>query len=379
MKILIISQERRYKNIVNELRKNNKIDYVFISDQLRVDNGDYHVPRFMGFNRGFKLLACLLTTYLLLTKRYDICMTDYKCILIPTIFPIVRELASVGTTSFIYDIRTIPVDYGENVEKKVEKQFYRSLRFANRFYQGITVITDEMMNYLQCKYISFKKPVGIWESGVDTLKFRPLNMNLNLKRGIGFKDDDFVCFYHGSISRKRGVIELVESYQSIISSDNRIKLLLLGGCYNCDYIEELVAKHNLGDFIKIYDWVDYDQVPEFISIADLCIVPLPDIDWWRVSSPLKLMEYIACGKNILLTEMVAHTNVLGRNNNFFWIHEATSESFAEGILASYRLHQIDPHIYYEKGIIGHNLFVDKISWEQRSLSLQNFFSNFVED
>ena len=107
--------------------------------------------------------------------------------------------------------------------------------------------------------------------------------------------------------------------------ENKIKLFLLGSGDSFDKICEIIRTYNLQDTVKLHGWVDYDQVPEFISIADLCIVPLPDIDWWRVSSPLKLMEYIACGKNILLTDMVAHTNVIGRNGNYFLIREPTPE------------------------------------------------------
>ena len=43
--------------------------------------------------------------------------------------------------------------------------------------------------------------------------------------------------------------------------------------------------------------------------ADCGILPFPDIDWWRVSSPLKLMEYIALNLKIVATDIVAHNYV----------------------------------------------------------------------
>ena len=152
MKILIISErEDMYQRIVDELRKNHEVDHVFRSTKFQIDKGDYHLPRLFGFHRGFILLAYLFTSFLLLKKRYDVCMTDYVSIYFTNIFPVVKELTEMIKTSFIYDIRTIPVDYGEHVAKKVEKKFSRKLRFANRYYQGITVITDEMKNYLRAK------------------------------------------------------------------------------------------------------------------------------------------------------------------------------------------------------------------------------------
>ena len=378
MKILIVSEERRYARIVNELRKSNEVDYLFRSTKLKIEKGDYHLPRLFGLHRGFILLVYLYTSFLLLIKRYDVCMTDYVGIYYTNIFPIIKHLTDIIKTSFIFDIRTIPVDYGEHVAKKVEKQFSRKLRFANRYYQGITVITDEMKHYLQRKYGSIEKPVGIWESGVDVNRFKPLEKNMILKVKQGFEEDDFVCFYHGAINSRRGVIELVESFRIVKPRESKIKLFILGSGDSYDKICEIIETYNLQDTVKLHGWVDYAQVPDFISIADLCIVPLPDIDWWRVSSPLKLMEYIACGKNILLTDMVAHTNVVGRNENYFWIREPKPEYFAEGIEESNRCYKNDPHFYYAKGMTEREKFVDKITWERRSIYLMDFITRMIK-
>ena len=381
MKILIISDVRRYERVVSELRKCNDVDYMFMNAKFKIDNGDYHIPRLFGFRLGFISLAYLFVGYFLLTRKYDVCLTDYRCIYFTTIFPIAKKLTNIIKTSFIYDIRTIPVDYDESIAKKVEKKFSRKLRFADRYYQGITVITDEMTNYLQRKYRSFKKPIGTWESGVDVNMFRPLDKNIRLKMELGFEKDDFVCFYHGTVTRKRGVIELVDSFRIIKSRESNIKMFILGGRsydHTWDKVLEIIEKHNLQETVRLHSWAEYDRVPEFISIADLCIVPLPDIDWWRVSSPLKLMEYIACGKNILLTDMVAHTNVVGRNDNYFWIRETTPESFAERIEESFKSYKNDPGIYYEKGMAERERFVNNITWECRSRSLQEYFSRIAE-
>lgn len=90
------------------------------------------------------------------------------------------------------------------------------------------------------------------------------------------------------------------------------------------------------------------------------------------------MEYIACGKNILLTDMVAHINVVGRKNSYFWIHDTTPESFAKSIEEVYGCYKNDPHVFYEKGMMDREEFVDKITWECRSLSLQEYLSRITE-
>lgn len=375
MKILVAVDVPWYDEIVSSLRKDHKVDYIFKSVHgFKVECGnDYHIPKICGFHSGYLLLAGFITNYLLLTGRYDFCITDYRSAYLPTILPMLSRFPRLIKTRFIYDIRTIPVDYDHQDAGIIEKKFYKQVNFANRYYQGITVITPEMKKHLQKKCTGLRDEIGIWESGVDTTLFKPLAKDLCLKRDFGFEEDDFICFYHGSLSNARGVIELVQSFSIIKRVEQSIKLFVLGRGESQGRLTEIVRDSDMGDMVKIHGWVANSEVPKYISMADLCVIPLPDIDWWRVSSPLKLMEYIACGKNILMTDIVAHADAVNRDDNYFWIHETTAKSIAEGILKSYRLCKKHPGSYYEKGAAGRATFVDKITWDNRARCLEEFF------
>jgi glycosyltransferase involved in cell wall biosynthesis len=378
MKMLFIGQEPWHEAIVTELRKDHDVDYVFKSDRFTISKGNYQLPKLFHVHLCYTVLTYLITNLLLLVKRYDICLTDYKSVFVPTIFPILKKYTNIINTSFVYDMRTVPVEYAESRANVVENLFARKVRFANRFYQGISVITEEMRKYVHNRYVHFNKPVGIWESGVDLGMFRPLPKNLRLKRALGFNDNDFICFYHGALSDRRGVIELVESFRILQPLQIGIKLFLLGRGMSQERLQELIKNLRLEDTVKIHDWVDYESVSDYISIADLCIVPLPDIDWWRVSSPLKLMEYIACGKNILLTNIVAHTHVVGSSSGYFWVHDATAEAFASGITEAYHSFTADSVRYYERGMTEREKLVDRISWEARAQSLLGYLVQLKE-
>ena len=289
-KILFISEERRYERIVQQLRKSHYVDYIFKSSKLQLENGNYHIPKFLGKNIGYWFLATMITHYLLLRKAYDFCITDYRSSFVPSFFCVINNIRKSSRTKFIYDVRTIPVEYQYHHSRIVEDRFARQLQFANRFYHGLSLITDEMARHIEQKYIRMRKPHGIWESGADITLFKPRPKSINLKRNLGFEEQDFICFYHGSLSMRRGVIELVKSFKIINQKEKSIKLLILGNG-DCYYrLSRIITEFRLNGAVKRRDYVPYDEVPEYISIADLCVIPFPDIDWWRVSSPLKLME-----------------------------------------------------------------------------------------
>ncbi len=379
LKILIICVERRhYERIVYELRKTNRVDFMFISSRWRIETGDYHIPKIWGRYFGFRVIRFMVANYLLLTKNYDYCLTGYECAFVPLFFPIIKHYTNMKIIKFIYEVRTIPVDHPEHLSKIVEKKFDRSLRFANTFYQGISLITPEMRKYIEQKYITMKKPIGICESGADINFFKPLPRNKTLKGKLGFKDDDFICFYHGDITDKRGIKELVESFAIIKSRHKLIKLCLLGNGNFYEELRKIIIDLRLEDTVLMHDWVEYNKVPEFISIADLCIIPLPDIDWWRVSSPLKLMEYIAFGKNILMTDMVAHKNVVGSGSNYFFLSKITAKSLAEKIIETYILFKTNPDHFSERGLLERERLIDRISWENQSKKLEDFLMKLTD-
>jgi glycosyltransferase involved in cell wall biosynthesis len=61
--------------------------------------------------------------------------------------------------------------------------------------------------------------------------------------------------------------------------------------------------------------VKHEQVADYISLADICVVLLPRLPWWEISSPLKLMEYLAMEKPIVLSDINAHQSIVTKNSN----------------------------------------------------------------
>ena len=76
MKILFVGQEPWYEEMVQEIEKNNTVDYLFLGDTFKIANGRFQIPRVFGFRRGFIALSYLIVNCLLFAKKYDVCITD---------------------------------------------------------------------------------------------------------------------------------------------------------------------------------------------------------------------------------------------------------------------------------------------------------------
>lgn len=372
MKLLFATEEAWYRDIVTELRRRHQVDYIFLARRLAVSGGDFALPAPLGKRICYKLLSSAVATLLLVIRRYDFCITDYHSARKPLLALWAKRFGWQLGTLFVHDFRTIPVGYREIRASEIERRFQAQVRFANEYYQGITLITAEMERHIRAKYGPINKPTCVWQSGVFPELFPPIPKNETHISAAGLERGDFVVLYHGSFEYRRGLEELVEAFGKLDGNDARMKLLLIGAGPEEESLREKVRTLRLGDKVKFHRWVGTEELSHFLSLADLCVVPLPDIDWWRVSSPLKLMEYLSCGKPLLLTSIPAHTHVVGRSPNCFWIDDVTADSIAASLKAAHASFQADPQAFYRKGIDERAKHIGRISWRARLAPLERY-------
>ena len=60
-------------------------------------------------------------------------------------------------------------------------------------------------------------------------------------------------------------------------------------------------------------------------MAHVGVLPFPDQEQFRVSSPIKLFEYMASGMPILATHIVCHTDVVKDGEYAFWAQSGRVE------------------------------------------------------
>ena len=210
----------------------------------------------------------------------------------------------------IFDVRSVPV------EQKLRWDYKVSCIVASKYFSGVSFISEGTKNYVEQLINRKFKKTTIFPSAVNLSVFSPSGSNhipTDIKSKIKGK---IVLFYHGSISPNRGVTLILDAMNSLkkvhpnlilISVSNNNKLLT----DHCDS-----KNYDLKDNLLLLDIIQHEKLPAYIDLADICIVPLPRIKWWEISSPLKLMEYLAMSKPIVLSDIQAHLSVVERSSDF---------------------------------------------------------------
>jgi glycosyltransferase involved in cell wall biosynthesis len=288
-----------------------------------------NIPIITSFVYGM-LIFLFLPLYIIFSKP-DFIITQ------PTIpitsfistFPISR----IKRIKILLDIRTVPVQTGLRGFLH-DFLFTTSILVAKKFFDGITIITSSMKEEICRKYNLNPDLIGVWSSGVSPTLFNPetwIPHGLEIRARLGLISR-FIVFYHGVLSPNRGLVETIEAIKLLRHEHPEVVLFLLGSGPLTPVLKELVEKDKLSSNVIIHDQVDYEDVPKYISMSDVGIIPLPDLHYWRSQSPLKLLEYLAMEKVVINSDIPAHRDIIGEEMCGIYIPLINSADIAKSII-----------------------------------------------
>jgi glycosyltransferase involved in cell wall biosynthesis len=217
----------------------------------------------------------------------------------------------------------------------------------------IVAVTQALNIELKNIYNIPAEKIVVIENGANTDLFRPINKK-DAKRDL---DENYnYVGLSGSFAPWHGIEDLVRSAPLILKKVENTKFLLVGDGELKEQTIQMVNNLNLtGNFIFI-DRVPYEEVPKYVNAFDVCIIlKKKDIP----GSPLKLWEYMACGKPVIATNM-EDFRVLEEYNAGILVNPEKTEEVADAILTLLK----NKELRDEMGKNGRKYVVENRSWER---------------
>jgi len=295
---------------------------------------------------------------LLRRKKFDFIIIDGARIWIPFIIPL-----KILNIPIILDIRTLPIDRDKSFLFNVT--MYLSRYVVN----GITTITPELENTIRARYNLRNMKIGIWSSGTSVDDFKNIELIHENSR-----EKKFTLIYHGGYSPTRGIENLINAISELDSSlKNKIKLMLIGMPKSkIKDLLKLAENTGVKEQIDILPKVDYSKINYYLKIADVGVIPLPpQNNWWKVSAPLKTLEYLAAGKSIIATNIPFHCRIFEKGNCGILIESGSPEAIAEGITNMYK----KQNDFRKMGLEGRNVVEKFYTWDVMAEKLEIFLKN----
>ncbi len=164
--------------------------------------------------------------------------------------------------------------------------------------------------------------------GADLEQFNSKSeKKINVKSIYDVKGD--MVLYSGQLHGGQYVELLINAAKIVVENNPDIVFMIVGDGYRMKELQNLVCRLGLIRNFIFTGIVEHGRIQDYIIDADICVACFEDNEITRCKSPLKVVEYLACGKAVVasnvgeIKKMVGGLGVLTQPGN--------SDSLAWGI------------------------------------------------
>lgn len=132
-------------------------------------------------------------------------------------------------------------------------------------------------------------PVEVVPNGIDLARFRR-SAGARVRTKLGLPADGTLAIYTGRLGLEKNLGFLLRAFARVAASEPELHLLLLGGGPQAEALKAMVAELGLGERVILPGAVAYEQVPDYLSAADLFVsASVTEVH------PMSLIEALAAG------------------------------------------------------------------------------------
>ncbi len=191
------------------------------------------------------------------------------------------------------------------------------------------------------------------------------------------KPDDFILFYFGGISKRRGIFVVFDSLKILIKKYPNIKFLLIGPIDKNEKKEfmEIINGNELKNNIIFYQWKDIKLLPSYIKASDVCLSPIEKNDQHESGIANKVYQYMLLERPVLVSDCKPQADLVTKNKAGL-VHKWDSVSdFTEKIEILYN----NPDLRNEMGINGSKAIKEKYSTNKFGVNILKTYTDLIKE
>jgi glycosyltransferase involved in cell wall biosynthesis len=222
----------------------------------------------------------------------------------------------------------------------------------------IVVVTPAFKKHLVEHYNVPPEKISIIMNGVDPDVFTPSDETDSIVEEFGL-GDRFVVSFIGVLGNAHGLSTVVRAAALLQETHPEVLLLLVGEGADKSNVQALLATMGLKN-LRMVGQQPRNKIPALIQASSACMVLLKKSEVFKTVIPSKLLEFMACGRPVILGVEGQARELVEKADCGVWIPPEDSASLAEAIDQLYR----DCELRKRLGRNGRNYVVTYCSREQ---------------
>ncbi len=276
------------------------------------------------------------------------------------IFDLGIILSKLFNIPIILEVNGLLID-----EAKICKSYGSALQKANYIIEnifikeadGIIAVTQGIKDDFVNRGVKDDR-IHIVANGANTELFRPMDQN-EAQKLIGLDSRyKYICFV-GNLAPWQGVEYLIQAAPYILKECPEVRFLIVGDGKMMGEMKNMALRLAVFDKFIFTGMVPYEQVPYYINASTICVAPFIITRNEKIGlSPLKMYEYLACGKPVIASNIPGVKQLLDKSDGGFLVEPEDSEELANAIIKL--LH--NDELRKDMGIRGRKYIVENHSW-----------------
>jgi glycosyltransferase involved in cell wall biosynthesis len=185
-------------------------------------------------------------------------------------------------------------------------------------------------------------------------------------------EDSKAVIYIGTMDKMRHLDVLIHAF-SKVRAGKKVKLLLVGDGTDKPNLERLASELGIDDDVVFTGRIPFEEVPNFIAVANVGVSAVPPLDIYKLSSPIKILEYMAMAKPVVANEEIPDHKEIVEESGGGILVKFEAESFAEGIIELLN----NPARAEEMGRMGRKWVVKNRSYEILARRLEERYLKLI--
>ncbi len=260
--------------------------------------------------------------------------------------PLVKEVNGIA----VDELKT--TEYAGKVALRIIEPIDRfNLHRADK----IVTVTSNLKKVLQKDYGIPEDKIVVIPNGANTDLFKPMDAAKAREQLKLNQKGCYVCFV-GTFFAWQGLEYLIRSAPLILQECPETQFLLVGDGAMKQGLISLAQQLGIAEKVIFTGKVPYQEVPLYINASDVCV--LPKVQAKSGFSPLKLYEYMACGKPVVASR-VGGLDILEELSAGLLFNPGDSNEFARAVITLLNSEEMRRNM----GEKGKNYVVENQSWD----------------
>lgn len=231
--------------------------------------------------------------------------------------------------------------------------------FLYRHAERVVVVSPAFKDHLMRYWNVPAAKISIVENGVETdlFRFDPAAA-AEVRKQLKLEDRFLIC-YIGTMGNAHGLETLIDAAEVLQVGLPSAMFLMIGEGAEKERIVELAAGRGLRN-IQFLGQQPREQIPAYVSAADLCLVLLKKTELFKTVIPTKLLEYMACERPVIVAVDGQARQIVEEAGGGVFVEPENSQALAKAIVDLAK----DPEQGRQMGARGRQYTVSKFSREK---------------